>query len=87
MPRRLLAVQEQENVEGVALNISVHQNCVIIIAPLTGHRKSNKKHQNVMPRLLLADTGTKFGVHICHNQTLKKPSWTHTVSPTGSRPL
>ena len=76
------------NVEGVALNISVYQNCVIIIAPPTGHTKSDKKkHCNVMPRLLLADTGTKFGMHICHEQTHKKPSWTHTVSPTGSRPL
>ena len=30
------------NVEGVTLNISVHQNCVISIAPPTGHRKSDK---------------------------------------------
>ena len=30
------------NVEGGALHISVHQNCVISIAPPIGHRKSEK---------------------------------------------
>ena len=81
------------NVEGLALNISVHQNYIYIyiyiyIAPPTRHRKSDTKYHNVMPHLLLAHMRhTEFGVHICHEQMDKKPSWTHTVSPTGSHPL
>ena len=39
-----------------------------------------------MPCLLLAHTRTKVGVHIHHEQTHKKPIWTHTLSPTGSQP-
>ena len=32
------------HVEGVTLNTSMHQHCVIAIAPPTGHRKSDKHH-------------------------------------------
>ena len=38
---------------------------------------------SVMPCLLHAHTWTKFSVHIYHEQTHKKHSWTHTVTPTG----
>ena len=33
-----------EHVEGVALNMSMHQYCVMSIVPPTGHRKSYKHH-------------------------------------------
>ena len=39
-----LCTKSLRNVAGVALNISVHQNCVIFIVPPNGHRKSDKHH-------------------------------------------
>ena len=41
----------------------------------------------VMPRLLLVHRRTKIGTHVHHDQTYKKPIWTHTLSPTGSQPF
>ena len=40
--------KSHRNVEGVTLNISLHQNCAISIAPPTGQRKSDKHHPTDM---------------------------------------
>ena len=72
------------HVEGVALNTSMHQYCVISIAPPTEHRKSDFYQSVRLPTFtyMIQIHYAYVSYHMWPDA--QKTHWIHTLSPTGN---